>query len=48
MVGDKLAGNQKDQHWLERNIAKKKIVKIKRCFLKSIRSDSHRKESTGL
>lgn len=23
MVGDKLAGNQKDQHWLERNIAKK-------------------------
>lgn len=29
MVGDKLAGNQKDQHRLQRNIAKKKNKKSK-------------------
>ena len=47
MIGDKLSGNQKHQHRLERTTAKK-IMKIKRCFLKSVRNDSHRKESTGL
>lgn len=49
MVGDKLPGNQKDQQRLQRDITKKKPpLQIKRGFLKSVKSDSCRKESTGL
>lgn len=50
MVGDKLAGNQKDQHRLQRNIAKKKIkrVNMKICFLKSVRIGRQRRDFMAL